>query len=178
MLATYSQAHRPEDLATAVRLCRENNMAVMLDLMLGGPGETPETLAQSIRFIKAIEPDCAGASLGVRIYPGTAMARLVAADGPIERHPGIRRHYEGPIDLLRPTFYISPALGDRPAAMVREMVAGDPRFFEPMDEQPAPEETDGPFRDHNYNQNEILVEAIAGGARGAYWHILHQLRSK
>jgi hypothetical protein len=135
-------------------------------------------IAETIRFIKRIEPDCAGASLGVRVYPGTAMAKLVAAESPMERHPGIRRHYEGPIDLLRPTFYISPDLGDRPATMVRELVDGDPRFFEPMDEEPAPEDTASPSRDHNYNQNEILVEAIASGARGAYWHILHQLRSR
>jgi hypothetical protein len=30
--------------------------------------------------------------------------------------------------------------------------------------------------DHNYNDNTELVEAIKKGARGAYWHILRQLR--
>ena len=30
--------------------------------------------------------------------------------------------------------------------------------------------------DHNYNDNTQLVNAIANGARGAYWHILRQIR--
>ena len=73
MLSTYRQPHRKEDLATAVRLCRENGMKVMIDLLLGGPGETPQTAAETINFIKSISPDCAGASLGIRVYPGTGM---------------------------------------------------------------------------------------------------------
>ncbi len=178
MLATYRHRHRPEDLARAVRLCRENNITVMLDLLLGGPGETPQTVAETIRFVKEIGPDCAGAALGIRIYPGTAMAGLVAAGGPAERNPGIRRRYEGPLDLVRPTFYIAPALGDQPAALVRELVAGDPRFFEPMEDRPSAAQTADLPRDHNYNRNQVLVEAIAGGARGAYWDLLRQLRTK
>jgi radical SAM superfamily enzyme YgiQ (UPF0313 family) len=175
MLATYRQPHRQEDLAQAVRLCRHNGMAVMLDLLLGGPGETPQTVAETIRFVKSIGPDCAGAALGVRVYPGTAMAEMVAAEGPSEINPNIRRHYEGPIDLLRPTFYVSSALGGHPARLVRDLIAGDQRFFPPEDESSAAA-SDSPG-DHNYNQNLALVDAIAAGARGAYWHILRSLRS-
>ena len=54
--------------------CRHD---VMLDLLLGGPGETCQTVAESIDFVKQIGPDCAGAALGIRIYPGTAMAQIV-----------------------------------------------------------------------------------------------------
>jgi hypothetical protein len=32
-------------------------------------------------------------------------------------------------------------------------------------------------RDHNYNANQSLCDAIAAGARGAYWDILRKLRS-
>jgi len=177
MLSTYRQSHRPEDLHNALCICRNHNIRIMIDLLLGGPGETPQTVAQTIRFLKRIGPDCAGAALGVRIYPETAMAGLVMADGPWEQNPGIRRHYAGPIDLARPTFYIAPALGDRPATLVRELVAGDPRFFEPLDDCPSPAETPDLPRDHNYNQNQTLMEAIAAGARGAYWDLLRQLRA-
>ena len=82
MLRTYRQPHRSEDLANAVRLCRENGMKVMIDLLLGGPGETPQTAAETIEFIKRIDPDCAGASLGIRIYPGTGMVDALQARGP------------------------------------------------------------------------------------------------
>lgn len=177
MLANYRQPHRAEDLAAAVRLCRRYGIAVMLDLLLGGPGETPETVAETIRFVEAIKPDCAGAALGVRIYPGTPMAELVARRQPLARHDGIRRHYSGPLDLLRPTFYISPALGDNPAALVRDLVGGNPVFFPPEEESAPGARPEGERDDHNYSDNAALVEAIAAGARGAYWHILHRLRS-
>jgi radical SAM superfamily enzyme YgiQ (UPF0313 family) len=175
MLATYRQPHRREDLAEAVRLCRVHGIAVMADLLLGGPGETPETAAESIEFFKQIDPDCAGAALGIRLYPDTAATSIVAAEAPLEKNPGIHRHYEGPIDLLRPTFYVAPSLGSRPARLIRELIAGDPRFFEPADDATGDED---PCADYNYNQNQPLVDAIAQGARGAYWNILRQMRNR
>ena len=177
MLATYRQPHCREDLSNAVRLCREQGIAVMFDLLLGGPGETPETAAETIEFVRRIGPDCAGASLGLRLYPQTGMIDHLAAEGPLETNPAIHRRYEGPIDLVRPTFYVSPALGKHPARLLRELVAGDERFFAPVDEEPPPEAHAGPSTDHNYNDNRPLVEAIAAGARGAYWDILRKLRA-
>jgi hypothetical protein len=118
----------------------------------------------------------------------------------LETNPGIRRRYDGPIDLLRPTFYVSPALGDHPARLARELIGGDARFFEPQDDRPrrAADESGAAARggasrggastggkstrsastggDHNYNANRSLSEAIAAGARGAYWDILRRLR--
>ncbi len=173
MLAAYRQPHRPEDLTAAVRLCRQHGIAVMTDLLLGGPGETPETAAESITFFKRLDPDCAGAALGIRLYPGTAVTMRLAAAGPLEANPGIHRRYEGPIDLLRPTFYVSPALGERPARLICDLIGGDTRFFPPADD-------DGPAKaaeiGYNYNENTTLANAIAQGARGAYWDILRRRR--
>lgn len=179
MLKTYRQPHTAGDLASAVQLCRENNIKVMIDLLLGGPGETPQTAKQTIDFIKQINPDCAGAPLGVRIYPGTEMVNIVAAEGQLETNPNIRRKYTGPVDLFRPTFYISHLLGEKPARLIKDLIAGDKRFFEPIDEADAVS-TSGELvesTDHNYNDNTELVNAIKAGARGAYWDILHNLRS-
>jgi radical SAM superfamily enzyme YgiQ (UPF0313 family) len=181
MLAAYRQPHRREDLAEAVRLCREHGIAVMTDLLLGGPGETPQTLAETVAFIKHIGPDCAGAALGVRIYPETPMAERVLAEGPPQSNPALRRRYDGPVDFFRPTFYLSPALGARPAALVRDLVAGDPRFFEPAEEPaaaPAGAAPQGLDTGYNYNDNTPLVRAIQAGARGAYWDILRRLRCR
>jgi tryptophan 2-C-methyltransferase len=178
MLAVYRQPHRPDDLLQAVQLCRQNGIAVMLDLLLGGPGETPETLAESIGFFRRLEADCFGAALGLRIYPNTQAARLIAAEAPWEDNPSLRRHYQGPVDLLQPTFYISSALGPHPARLVRELIAGDQRFFAPQEESAANETAAAAAAssDHNYNENRALSDAIAAGARGAYWDILRRLR--
>ena len=137
MLSVYRQPHRREDVALAVARCRAHGITVMLDLLLGGPGETPETVAETIASIKSMEPDSVGAALGIRVYPGTRMEALLGAEGPLETNRGLRRHYSGPIDLLQPTFYISPALGDRPAGLVRDLIGDDPRFFPPEEEAGA-----------------------------------------
>jgi radical SAM superfamily enzyme YgiQ (UPF0313 family) len=171
MLATYRQPHRAADLEKAVRLCRDHQIKVMIDLLLGGPGETPETVATTVNFIKKIDPDCAGASLGIRIYPGTGMVEAVQREGPLESNPALRRKYDGSFDFFRPTFYIAKSLGPEPARLVKDLIAGDERFFEPMEERPEAQATD-----HNYNDNTELTEAIRNGARGAYWDLLHQLR--
>ncbi len=155
----------------AVHWCRRNGIKVMIDLLLGGPGETPQTAAETINFIKKIGPDCAGAALGIRVYPGTGMADALTRQGPLHENPGLRRKYAGPIDFFQPTFYIAPALGPEPARLIKHLIAGDQRFFAPMAEPPGAEATD-----HNYNDNTELVEAIRRGARGAYWDILRQLR--
>jgi len=176
ILRTYCQRHSRNDLAAAVKLCRSNNIAVMIDLLLGGPGETPQTLRETIDFIKAINPDCAGAALGIRIYPGTAMEKIVAEELRKGKKSGIRRKYGVPINLLKPTFYISDALGSEPAELVKDLINGDQRFFEPASEseQKAPEKSES--AGYNYNENLLLTQAIQNGARGAYWDILRKLR--
>jgi len=176
MLKTYGQAHVKDDLVSAVRLCRDNGIKVMIDLLLGGPGETPETVSQTVDFIKQIDPDCAGAALGIRVYPGTQMANMVAIEGPPETNPNIHRRYSGPVALFQPTFYISQALGPQPARLIKDLIAGDKRFFGPT-EQTAPETTECRRATNlNYNDNMELAEAIKKGERGAYWDILRKLR--
>jgi len=176
MLRTYRQQHNKEDLDAAVKLCRTNKIAVMIDLLLGGPGETPQTARETIDYIKKINPDCAGAALGIRVYPGTAMEQIVAEELRDQTNTGIRRKYSGPVNLLKPTFYISEALGEHPAELIRDLIDGDKRFFEPAVEtlNQATEGSDA--ANYNYNENLLLTQAIREGARGAYWDILRQLR--
>jgi len=177
MLRTYRQRHSREDLAAAVKLCRQNKIAVMIDLMLGGPGETPQTVRETTDFIKKIGPDCAGAALGIRVYPGTAMEKIVAEELRDQTNTSIRRKYSGPVDLLKPTFYISEALGQQPAELVRDLIDGDKRFFEPAVETDSQPAESGDAANYNYNENLLLTQAIRDGARGAYWDILRRLRN-
>ena len=177
MLRTYRQQHNREDLATAVKLCRQNKIAVMIDLLLGGPGETPRTVRETIEFIKQIGPDCAGAALGIRVYPGTAMEQIIAEELRKPKKSSIRRKYRGPINLLKPTFYISKAMGECPAEFVRDLIAGDRRFFEPALEADSRTAESDDAVNYNYNENLMLTKAISEGARGAYWDILRHIRS-
>jgi len=169
VLLSYRAAHRRQHLEEAVRLCRRVGITCMVDLLLGGPGETPDTVEYTIRSLQAIAPDCVGAGLGMRLYPGTPAVRELQLEGDISKCAGIKRHYKGPVDLVWPTFYISPALGTAPARMVRELIGADSRFF-----APAEEREDVTTTDHNYSDNSKLSQAIARGAKGAYWDLLRE----
>jgi radical SAM superfamily enzyme YgiQ (UPF0313 family) len=65
-------------------------------LMLGGPGETKESAKQSLAFADSLQMDAMKITIGIRIYPNTALAKLAVADG-----------LNSPDDnLLFPRFYI------------------------------------------------------------------------
>jgi len=157
MLSRLGRPFRTDDLADTARICREHGIRFMYDLLLGGPGETRETLKETIALMCRLQPDCVGLSIGMRVYAGTPAAQLVRdASEP-----------EGDSNLLKPTFYIAPSLGRDIVTIVRELVAGDRRFFLP--------EISADNANYNYNDNTALVQAIAAGARGAYWDILSRM---
>lgn len=118
---------------------------------------------------RACDPSCVGISLGVRIYPGTGMAALIARQGPMDQNPALWGHTADNESLLEPVFYLSPELGspEEAAAFLADVIEGDRRFFFGGS---------GDDADYDYDDNQVLVDAIADGARGAYWDILRRLR--
>jgi radical SAM superfamily enzyme YgiQ (UPF0313 family) len=71
-------------------------------LLLGGPGETPETVRESVTFLERYSPFMVNLTVGIRIYPDTPLHRLALAEGVVS-----------PSDnLLWPYFYLSPAVSD------------------------------------------------------------------
>ena len=168
MLARLGRAHTPDDIRETARLCREHGMPVMFDLLLGGPGETRETIAETIHLMKQVEPDVVGISVGVRIWPHTAMAEIVRSEGFSPANPNLRGRIAGNDDFLWPVFYLSSELGADIGAYLDGLVAGDARFFVADIERSD--------RNYNYNENLPLINAIRAGARGAYWDILRRLR--
>lgn len=167
MLGSLKRGYTREAIRDAVTWCRREGMAVMLDLLIGGPGETEATVRESIEFIKSVDPDRAGATTGVRIYPGTALADLVRSQGPLAANPHLHGQVENNADFLQPIFYIDRGMGERPLDLVVDIIGGDQRFFPPPRTQDA--------SNYNYNDNSVLENAIKAGHRGAYWDILRRL---
>jgi hypothetical protein len=159
MLAALGRDFDTACLAETVRICRDCGIVTMFDILLGGPGETRETLAETLDLMQRLEPDRVGISLGVRVYPGTPLARQLEK----ANRAGLVGD-AAPPGLL---FYISPALGDDPTSLVKRRIGSDPRFFLPG----GADETD-----FNYNDNRVLERAIMAGHRGAYWDILRRLQ--
>lgn len=167
MLGTLKRGYTRDAIRDAVTWCRREGMAVMLDLLIGGPGETEATVRESIEFIKSVDPDRAGATTGVRVYPGTALAELVRSQGPLATNPHLHGQMANNDDFLHPIFYIDRGMGERPLDLVVDIIGGDQRFFPPPRTQDA--------SNYNYNDNSVLENAIKVGHRGAYWDILRRL---
>ncbi|MGQ9629543.1 MAG: B12-binding domain-containing radical SAM protein [bacterium] len=167
MLARLGRDFRTEEIIRTARICREEGIAFMFDLLLGGPGETRATLRETINLMKSIDPSRVGVSLGVRIYDGTPLSEMVRKEGPVSRNENLVGQREENEDLLAPIFYLSRKMGDDPESYVAELIGGDERFFFASRDQVE--------QNYNYNDNSILVKAIREGYRGAFWDILRRL---
>ncbi|HOZ48359.1 MAG TPA: B12-binding domain-containing radical SAM protein [Candidatus Hydrogenedentes bacterium] len=167
MLTRLGRTYPPEVLRETADACRGAGLAVMFDMLLGGPGERRETLAEAIGAMRAIRPDRVGLSCGVRIYPHTRLAEMVRRQGPLASNPHLHGTIEGNECFLKPIFFVDSSLGLAIHRIVSGLVDGDPMFL-----HADPDQVDG---NYNYNDNSVLAQAIRDGHRGAYWDILRRL---
>jgi radical SAM superfamily enzyme YgiQ (UPF0313 family) len=162
MLRRLGRTFSPADILDAARRAREQGMTVMLDLLLGAPGDSKESIEETVCIVWLAEPERAGVSLGVRVYPGTALAARVAS----------RAHEEGLYggkDLFEPLFYLESDIAPFVFDWLNTLIGDDKRFYFYDPSRPK--------QNYNYNANERLVEAIQKGYRGAFWDILRQYQS-
>jgi len=159
-----------EEIRNTARLCHRYGITFMFDLLLGGPGETRETIRETIELMRVTEPDRVGVMVGVRIYAGTELGKLVLREGPMEKNRNLQGKVEGNNEFFEPVFYVSRELGEDVYSYISQLIKGDSRFFFAT--------KDDQERGYNYNQNEVLVEAIKNGYRGAYWDILRRLSAE
>jgi tryptophan 2-C-methyltransferase len=157
MLKRLGRDFGPGDIYSATRRVKEEGMAVMLDLLLGSPGETRESIEQTVELVKRAAPDLAGVSLGVRVYPGTELAAQLM---PEKFLSGLI----GGSNASDPLFYLEPQIAPSVFEWLNTLIGEDKRFlfFDPAK----------PKQNYNYNSNQRLVEAIQKGYRGAFWDIL------
>ncbi|NIA15622.1 MAG: radical SAM protein [Nitrospiraceae bacterium] len=170
MLRRLGRDFGPEDIARTAEACRDRGIEVMFDMMFGAPGETRESIAWAIDFLRDVAPGRVGLSCGVRVYPNTPLAAMVREGGPLEGNPCLHGAVQGNEDFLRPIFYVDVAIGEDINAYVASLIRGDERFL-----HADPSETDG---NYNYNDNSVLAQAIRAGERGAYWDILRRLAAR
>ncbi len=169
ILSALGRDHDRRALQRTAELCHLNGIPFMADLLLGGPGETRETIAESISFMKELDPLAVGISLGIRLYKYTPLGRKIRGEGPGKNwRQSLQGEVEGNEDFLRPVYYFSPSLGENIHEFILELTGDDRRFFSLGD----PREE----RDYGYTENRVLMEAIAEGHRGAYWHILKKIQ--
>lgn len=168
MLHSLGRDFSVEDLSQTADACRKEGIISMYDLLLGGPGETRQSLRETIETMKRISPNRVGASLGVRIFPQTKLAELVRKQGPLNENPSLHGSVSGNDNFFAPIYYVSSSLGPDALGYLAQLVNGDKRFF-------FFGTAAGADKNYNYNDNTVLANAIKAGYRGAFWDILRRI---
>jgi radical SAM superfamily enzyme YgiQ (UPF0313 family) len=99
VLKRYGKSFSYEEIAGVSQLAHELKMNYSHFLILGGPGETPETLEETIARAGKLGGAYYFATIGMRVYPGTPLWREIAPESKGEV-PG---DY-----LVEPRFYLAP----------------------------------------------------------------------
>lgn len=105
-----------DQVRAASEMLKKYSIRRMGFLLLGGPGETRETVQESLDFAGSLGLDMLKLSVGIRIYPGTALEKAALEEGVIA--PGD--------DLLVPRFYLAQGLDGWLVPAIREWMAERP----------------------------------------------------
>jgi radical SAM superfamily enzyme YgiQ (UPF0313 family) len=100
ILRAMNKRFTPDDVRRTAELLAAQGIGVLGFLLLGMPGETPDSVEQSLEFARSLPLQDLRITVGIRIYPGTALARTAVAEGVIASEA----------ELLRPRFYLAPGL--------------------------------------------------------------------
>ena len=168
VLRNLGRDYSAEDLRNTATACHEQGLVFMYDLLLGGPGETKESLRRTIEAMKQMSPHRVGAAMGIRVFPSTRLAEMIRQSGPLESNPDLHGAVKGNDRFFKPIFYLSAELGENAPQYLEKLIGGDERFLF----MKPPQAGD---LNYNYNDNSRLVEAIRRGYRGAFWDILRRV---
>lgn len=102
MLGSLHKRFTIEEVRTVSKMFADAGIFRRGFLLLGGPGETRETVEDSLRFADSLHLDALKITVGLRIYPQTAIAATAQAEGLIAPDD----------DLLWPRSYLAPGLAD------------------------------------------------------------------
>ncbi len=96
----------------AAETLRRHDLPCAWIFLLGGPGETRETVTETLRFAETMigKQDVAFFNIGIRVYPGTEIESIARRQGVLTVPPRA---------MLAPAFYVSPEVD---AAWIRAQV--------------------------------------------------------
>jgi radical SAM superfamily enzyme YgiQ (UPF0313 family) len=101
VLRRYGKNFDFEEIRRASELAGELKIRYTHFIIFGGPGETPESMEETLARAAALPNALYFATIGMRVYPGTPLWHLVASNQPGD----VAGDY-----LLEPRFYLEPPL--------------------------------------------------------------------
>ena len=100
VLARLNKKFNPDDVRQISNILKDSGIRRMGFLLLGGPGETKETVNESLEFADSLNLEALKITIGIRIYPYTPLAKTALKEGLIKADD----------NLLLPRYYIGKDL--------------------------------------------------------------------
>lgn len=100
MLAGYQVPFGLADIERWGSMAGEAGLPFAVELLFGGPGETYDTVNESLAFLPRLPFALFLYGIGIRILPGTAVAATAIAEGLVTTEA----------DLFQPVFYVSKSI--------------------------------------------------------------------
>jgi radical SAM superfamily enzyme YgiQ (UPF0313 family) len=108
-----------EQVELTLSMLHEAGLPFNCFLLVGGPGETPETVREGVALLEKHQPRMVNLTVGIRIHPGLPMHRIALAEGVV-----------APADnLLWPHFYLAPGVQDWIWEFLTEVTARHPNWI-------------------------------------------------
>ena len=119
MLQAMNKRFDTADIYRASKILADCGIRRMGFLLLGGPGETRQSVARSFDFVESLDLDTLKITQGIRIYPHTRLAKNAVEEGLIRADD----------DLLFPRFYMVKELKQWLENYVRARAKDRPNWF-------------------------------------------------
>lgn len=119
MLRTMNKTYSPDAVRRTSEILKDFGIKQLGFLLLGGPGETRRSVEESLSFADSLYLDALKITVGIRIYPYTALAKTAVDDGLILPED----------NLLLPKFYLVKTLTDWLPETVEIWMADRPHWM-------------------------------------------------
>jgi radical SAM superfamily enzyme YgiQ (UPF0313 family) len=121
MLKNMNKRFTPGEVRKISEIFSEHGIRQMGFLLLGSPGETRESVEESLVFADSLKLDSLKITAGVRIYPHTLLAKKAIEDRVIASND----------ELISPRFYMANGLGDWLPEILKNWATSRPHWMIP-----------------------------------------------
>ncbi len=147
VLARMRKGFSPSEVVSFCDGCRTEGLRFNISLLFGAPGETPDTVAETIDCVRRCDPDSVTVGIGLRLYPGARVSEELVEAGVVARE-----------DVGISTFYhVSEPVRESLVETLDRVARADSRWIVPGLEI-------------NYNPR-FMKRLRRHGRKGPIWHL-------
>jgi radical SAM superfamily enzyme YgiQ (UPF0313 family) len=121
VLKRLGKSFTKEEVRRAAELCHKVGLPSCHSLLFGGPGESKETIRETLALMDEVLPTAVIAMVGIRLFPGTKLADFSSREDLIIEDDS----------MLKPTFYLNASVRPFVLDMLYEHVEGNKNWILP-----------------------------------------------